>query len=267
MFVEISSVLEGMPLFLGAGIFGSVLKFAGGLLSDKTNKSVANQNIGYQREFAQKGIRWKVEDAKAAGLHPLAALGAQTHSFAPNALPGSGVGDAMQQIGSDITRSRQAKMTNQERLSERLLESQIEGQEIENAYRASRLARLNYPTQMPPALPGGITQDPSRFTSARSGAPWLEAAPPSPGVKEFEYKTGGTYDLPSEQAKQAIEDVLPYEIEHYMMNRIFPGVQHYFTEKIPGYLAEKAMPYARRLRDWIRKERNSTIRYRRSRGY
>lgn len=28
-----------------------------------------------QREFAQQGIRWKVEDAKAAGLHPLYALG------------------------------------------------------------------------------------------------------------------------------------------------------------------------------------------------
>lgn len=30
-----------------------------------------------QREFAQHGIRWRVEDARAAGLHPLAALGMQ----------------------------------------------------------------------------------------------------------------------------------------------------------------------------------------------
>jgi hypothetical protein len=32
------------------------------------------------KEFAKMGIRWKVNDAKAAGLHPLAALGAHTSS-------------------------------------------------------------------------------------------------------------------------------------------------------------------------------------------
>lgn len=33
--------------------------------------------LAYQKEFAQHGLRWRVEDAKAAGLHPLSALGAQ----------------------------------------------------------------------------------------------------------------------------------------------------------------------------------------------
>jgi len=36
-----------------------------------------------QKQFAQHGIRWKVEDAIKAGLHPLAALGVQTASFSP----------------------------------------------------------------------------------------------------------------------------------------------------------------------------------------
>lgn len=43
----------------------------------------AQLNLDQQREFAQQGIRWKVDDAKASGLHPLAALGAQVSSFSP----------------------------------------------------------------------------------------------------------------------------------------------------------------------------------------
>lgn len=38
------------------------------------------QNNATQREFAQNGIQWKVEDAKKAGIHPLYALGASTAS-------------------------------------------------------------------------------------------------------------------------------------------------------------------------------------------
>lgn len=51
-----------------------------------------NQNIALQREFAQMGIRWRVEDAKAAGLHPMYALTGGGAAFAPNpvVMPGSG---------------------------------------------------------------------------------------------------------------------------------------------------------------------------------
>lgn len=44
------------------------------------------QDIALQREFAQNGIRWRVDDAKAAGLHPLAALGASGSSYSPTSV-------------------------------------------------------------------------------------------------------------------------------------------------------------------------------------
>lgn len=44
-------------------------------------REINEKNLQQQREFAQSGVRWKVADAQAAGLHPLAALGAQTSSF------------------------------------------------------------------------------------------------------------------------------------------------------------------------------------------
>lgn len=51
--------------------------------NNATQAKYAQLNLDQQREFAQNGIRWKTQDAIAAGLHPLAALGAQVSSFAP----------------------------------------------------------------------------------------------------------------------------------------------------------------------------------------
>lgn len=51
--------------------------------ANQAQRDIANQNIALQREFAQMGIRWRVDDARAAGIHPLAALGASGASFNP----------------------------------------------------------------------------------------------------------------------------------------------------------------------------------------
>lgn len=72
---------------------------------DKNRESqerIAAQNIALQREFAQSGIQWKVADAKAAGLHPLAALGAQTSSFSPVSVGSSDLGSMGQDVGRAI---------------------------------------------------------------------------------------------------------------------------------------------------------------------
>lgn len=58
-------------------------------------------NVLLQKEFAQKGIQWRVADAKKAGISPLAALGAQLHSAAPTYV-GSDPGNAQTQIGSKV---------------------------------------------------------------------------------------------------------------------------------------------------------------------
>lgn len=45
---------------------------------------INDQNYQAQKEFAQKGIQWKADDARAAGLHPLAVLGGSGASFSPS---------------------------------------------------------------------------------------------------------------------------------------------------------------------------------------
>lgn len=72
-----------------------------------------------QKEFAQMGIRWKVRDAQAAGLHPLAALGAAGAGYSPSAsIGGSAFSPTEFESGSgqNINRAMTATMDVVERV-------------------------------------------------------------------------------------------------------------------------------------------------------
>lgn len=84
---------------LGA-ILGALGSVAGGLLA----KSAASKQADLQREFAQKGIQWKVADATKAGIHPLYALGANTVSYSPVSVGMPDLGAMGQDIGQAIDR-------------------------------------------------------------------------------------------------------------------------------------------------------------------
>lgn len=95
---------------LGSGLSGIGQSWANTQATKRTTKYNARQAWNQmlfqaynQERFAKHGLQWKVQDAKQAGLHPLAAIGANTHSFSPmaigsNASPpdvGSGIGQAI----------------------------------------------------------------------------------------------------------------------------------------------------------------------------
>lgn len=86
------SFLGGIGSALLGGLFGS---------------SAKKKELAYQREFAQHGIRWRVADAKAAGIHPLAALGSPGAQYQPsNATPWA---DAARSIGEQLQQRTQGK--------------------------------------------------------------------------------------------------------------------------------------------------------------
>lgn len=110
---------------------GNVLQFGGNLLSGMQQSENAEdarhaaemqqaRNIAMQKEFAQMGLRWKVEDARAAGLHPLSAIGAAGAAFAPNPVvvadgAESGVGKAFGEMGQNLSRAALAQETEDQR--------------------------------------------------------------------------------------------------------------------------------------------------------
>lgn len=110
----------------GSAIGGAIGGIAGGvagLFSSGQSSASAERlnrlNYEHQKEFAQNGIRWKVADAKAAGLHPLAALGASTAQYTP----ATAIGDSpdwsfLADAGQSIGRAVDAKRTQQERVEQ-----------------------------------------------------------------------------------------------------------------------------------------------------
>lgn len=111
------------PFSLGLGLLSTGLNFFGNqsntdaqmannALQRASNEKIAADNIANQREFAQHGVSWKVNDARDAGINPLAALGANTVSYSPQAFadvgPAPKPGNALSDMGQDLTRAFKA---------------------------------------------------------------------------------------------------------------------------------------------------------------
>lgn len=128
----------------GASIAGGLINRSSAQATNQMSIHQAELNRAAQEEFAKKGIRWRVADARAAGIHPLYALGAQTTSFSPVSVGltadtsfGSGVASA----GQDISRAINATRTAPERVeATAMTAAQIEGLQLDNEIKRATLA-------------------------------------------------------------------------------------------------------------------------------
>lgn len=215
---------------LVSGVSGLV----GGAISNRAAESNFNKNADLQRQFAKNGIRWRVEDAKAAGLHPLFALGANTTSFSPIAVQDS-VGPALATMGQDISRSMQATRTAEERsaASQQMTALSLERAQLENDLLRSQIAKnatvgppMPSATAFPIGSDGIVTRDlvdvqPSKIISARSEDSSTEAGPASPSWKEVDLGMMGKWYVPGSQMAESLEDM---ELAKYgaMIGKNFP---------------------------------------------
>ncbi|UDN67822.1 DNA pilot protein [robinz microvirus RP_139] len=139
----------------------------------------ADKDRALQREFAQNGVQWRVADAQASGIHPLAALGAQLQSSSPIQISGNvpsgsvptghapsanpvpystgspftGMGAAYANMGQDISRAVTSVATEYERNSAVAQASQalsLENQKLQNQYLASQIAKNTGASVGPP---------------------------------------------------------------------------------------------------------------------
>lgn len=105
-------VVTGSLIGAGGALLGGIF----GQSAGAKNRRLAREQMQLQREFAQHGIRWRVEDAKAAGIHPLAALGMQAMPYSP-VLAGhdNAMGEALADAGQNVGRAVAAQMTPDQR--------------------------------------------------------------------------------------------------------------------------------------------------------
>lgn len=99
--------------------WGAAATVAGALISSRSDRRANEQNAALQREFAQHGIRWKVEDAKKAGLHPLYAMGAITPS-AQASYRSSSMGEGISAAGRAMDRYQTDRIREKQRRAERI---------------------------------------------------------------------------------------------------------------------------------------------------
>lgn len=130
----------------------------GGLIGQKSAEKQQKQNIQLQKDFAQHGIQWKVEDAKAAGIHPLAALGAQTISYSPSSVGSSSLASGIAGAGQDISRAINSTRSESGRLdayTKTLQDLQLRRAGLENELLASQIAKINQAGTTPPMPTAG----------------------------------------------------------------------------------------------------------------
>lgn len=143
------------------GIAGAIGSVAGGILglgssaASNANAAAINKfNYEAQKEFAQNSIRWRVADAKAAGLHPLAALGSASANYTPSAA----IGDSpdfsfLQDVGQNIGRAVDAKRTQAERAEQQekqnaLFNEELRGRQLQNEETQTRIDSMKWDMAM-----------------------------------------------------------------------------------------------------------------------
>lgn len=147
-----SSLLSGLT----GKLFGS-----GGTSVAKqvtAQKQIMNWQHHLATEFDSAAIQRRVKDAEAAGVSPIAALG-MTPGSGPSYSTGSTdfqAANGDNSMGQNIGRSIAAAADPMTRLNMRLLNSQIDGQDLDNQYKAAQIARMT--AQVGPSLPG-VTDD------------------------------------------------------------------------------------------------------------
>ena len=146
----------GAAIAAGASLAGGAMGMASNSATNAANKEIMEMQLAFQREMAQNGIRWKVADANAAGIHPVYALGAPPFNPSPVAIGqqsdnsmGNAIADAGQHIGRaiDATRSREEKVDAYQQQSAELT---LQGMKLDNEFKAAQIGAMLKSTIGPP---------------------------------------------------------------------------------------------------------------------
>lgn len=228
-----------------AGHMGRQASSDAGDANRRAAEEASVRNAELQREFAQHGIRWRVQDAKAAGIHPLAALGAQLHSASPSFVGYQQEADmsmptAMSNIGQDISRAVMAQATQEEKALKTLqiqsAQADIEGRYLDNAIKLQTLNSMNQ-AGTPPGLPSNSGLSSSLVGSGQGGAYVVEkaasrthSAPGRPHEQVgqvsdvgFARTSTGLTPVPSSDVKERIEDQFIPEAMWALRNQLLPN--------------------------------------------
>jgi hypothetical protein len=243
------------------GIFGASRAEKAQEEANRINRRYANKNIALQKKFAKRGIRWKVRDATKAGLHPLAALGAQTHSFAPVSAGQqayTGQASAYSQAGQDIGGSIQANMPTA--VAQRKQDAAMANLALERAGLENQLLKAQIASQIRTALqPGRGPGHPNANPTGTGDS----ASDPLPSTLWFVGPDGKPYPAAAPQFPDPEQDIYRQYKERTVIRENMPIIREQIL-KAPADFLQPVMdfiiPYLPGPIDWSSDPRTGTRR-------
>lgn len=219
----------------------SLMSFGGGALESLSSLYQMRRNEKLQKEFARSGIQWRVEDAKAAGVHPLFALGGSTAGFAPNPVVPFDFG--LKQAGQDVAGAVARQETNPERQLRMAQLSALRSQALRDLSQSqlfdSEAARLRqemqsggFPGETVDPISGAVVRpqlgaqayiEPTTALEARGG---LANERAQPGWSKFDFGDGPIV-LPYTPASQGLMESLEGLDVKYLPAVIAENVRRY----------------------------------------
>lgn len=247
----------GALISAGANLLGGAMSSAATREANQASRQLAYDNINLQKDFATSGIRWKVEDAKRAGIHPIYALGASTPSFSPvsaNFAADNSMGNAMAAAGQDIGRAINATRPQDERMTvynKTAQALQLENMSLQNDVLRTEIASKNARLQQTLNPPMASATN-NFLIPGQTGSPLVSDQPmnrvyadpsrvhqePGATTDTGHLRTsGGLFPVPSKDAKEKIEDNWYQETAHFVRNNLLPMISPVFNE--PPHAPEK----------------------------
>lgn len=224
---------------IGGALIGGGASLIGADKQADAMKDAAAMNARAQKEFAQHGLRWKVADAKAAGLHPMAALGASSTSFAPSYVGDSPQGQALADFGQNLGNAIARTSTKSEQMFQQAMQTeQLKNAQLQNKLLEGQISSINSPSRPGGAAwPGSQHAIPGQGDSALIDTQPLQRTAHLPGQPHSEpgsitdvgwvnTASGGLAPVPSRDVKERIEDQIIQELSWSIRNQALPNVGH-----------------------------------------
>lgn len=147
----VGSVFGPVGTVIGAGLGNAAGSALGGSSSsDKRydqQMAFAQSQDQFSRDYVQNAIQWRVEDAKKAGVHPMAALGISSPQYSAASLPSIPSDtqsiDPMefgQSLNYAATKAKDRKQQAQ------MVDLQMRGLELDNEYKQAQIDALKVDT-------------------------------------------------------------------------------------------------------------------------
>jgi len=190
----------------GASLIGGFMKQGSDDKQMELRRQEQAQALATQKEFAQNSIKWKAQDAKEAGIHPMYALGSPSISPAVSVTPaptGNPMASAVSSMGQDLTRAAMATRTldqREEAFNNTVREMSLQKMTLQNDLLASQIGRLKQgknPAAPDPSQEGDVMsrinrdpKGPKERTRLVAGGTEIHTDPGTSDANEFTNRYG-----------------------------------------------------------------------------